>query len=403
MNYLNKIRIENPLTICYTNDVVKNFTANGLLSIGASPAMSEAPEEAEEFYKVAQALLINIGTLTAENEQDIIAIAQTANEAGLPIVFDPVAVGASTYRKQFCKLLLKSAKVSVIKGNASEILALIDDTATMKGQVEDKNSVIVFKNVSFQYQSDASFTLKDVSFNIPKGQWTSIVGHNGSGKSTIAKLMIGIEKVKSGEIFYNNQAITDDNFEKLRKDIGIVFQNPDNQFVGSIVKYDVAFGLENHAVPYDEMHRRVSEALKQVDMLERADYEPNALSGGQKQRVAIASVLALNPSVIILDEATSMLDPDARQNLLDLVRKVKSEHNITIISITHDLSEAMEADHVIVMNKGTVYKEGTATEIFDNAEELTRIGLDLPFPIKINQMLGHQTSFLTYEGLVDQL
>ncbi|HHI7104417.1 TPA: energy-coupling factor transporter ATPase, partial [Staphylococcus aureus] len=187
------------------------------------------------------------------------------------------------------------------------------------------------------------------------------------------------------------------------KDIGIVFQNPDNQFVGSIVKYDVAFGLENHAVPYDEMHRRVSEALKQVDMLERADYEPNALSGGQKQRVAIASVLALNPSVIILDEATSMLDPDARQNLLDLVRKVKSEHNITIISITHDLSEAMEADHVIVMNKGTVYKEGTATEIFDNAEELTRIGLDLPFPIKINQMLGHQTSFLTYEGLVDQL
>lgn len=270
-------------------------------------------------------------------------------------------------------------------------------------QVEDKNSVIVFKDVSFQYQSDASFTLKDVSFNIPKGQWTSIVGHNGSGKSTIAKLMIGIENVKSGEIFYNNQTITDDNFEKLRKDIGIVFQNPDNQFVGSIVKYDVAFGLENHAVPHDEMHRRVSEALKQVDMLERADYEPNALSGGQKQRVAIASVLALNPSVIILDEATSMLDPDARQNLLDLVRIVKSEHNITIISITHDLSEAMEADHVIVMNKGTVYKEGTAIEIFDHAEELTTIGLDLPFPIKINQMLGHQTSFLTYEGLVNQL
>lgn len=270
-------------------------------------------------------------------------------------------------------------------------------------QVEDKNSVIVFKNVSFQYQSDASFTLKDVSFNIPKGQWTFIVGHNGSGKSTIAKLMIGIENVKSGEIFYNNQTITDDNFEKLRKDIGIVFQNPDNQFVGSIVKYDVAFGLENHAVPHDEMHRRVSEALKQVDMLERADYEPNALSGGQKQRVAIASVLALNPSVIILDEATSMLDPDARQNLLDLVRIVKSEHNITIISITHDLSEAMEADHVIVMNKGTVYKEGTAIEIFDHAEELTTIGLDLPFPIKINQMLGHQTSFLTYEGLVNQL
>ncbi|GKS19637.1 hypothetical protein SASK028_19760 [Staphylococcus argenteus] len=139
MKYLDKIRNEQPLTICYTNDVVKNFTANGLLSIGASPAMSEAPEEAEEFYKVAQALLINIGTLTAQNEQDIIAIAQTANELGLPIVFDPVAVGASTYRKQFCKLLLQSANVSVIKGNASEILALIDDTATMKGTDSDNN------------------------------------------------------------------------------------------------------------------------------------------------------------------------------------------------------------------------------------------------------------------------
>lgn len=303
------------------------------------------------------------------------------------------------------KILVKYSKPSQCHIQRFINIVKYDRYTNRKGerQVEDKNSVIVFKNVSFQYQSDASFTLKDVSFNIPKGQWTSIVGHNGSGKSTIAKLMIGIENVKSGEIFYNNQTITDDNFEKLRKDIGIVFQNPDNQFVGSIVKYDVAFGLENHAVPHDEMHRRVSEALKQVDMLERADYEPNALSGGQKQRVAIASVLALNPSVIILDEATSMLDPDARQNLLDLVRIVKSEHNITIISITHDLSEAMEADHVIVMNKGTVYKEGTAIEIFDHAEELTTIGLDLPFPIKINQMLGHQTSFLTYEGLVNQL
>lgn len=269
--------------------------------------------------------------------------------------------------------------------------------------MEDMNSIIAFKNVSFQYQSDASFTLKDVSFNIPKGQWTSIVGHNGSGKSTIAKLMIGIEKIKSGEIFYNSQVVTDDNLEKLRKEIGIVFQNPENQFVGSIVKYDVAFGLENHAVPHDEMHRRVNEALEQVDMLERADYEPNALSGGQKQRVAIASVLALNPSVIILDEATSMLDPNARHNLLNIVRKVKEEHDITIISITHDLSEAMEADHVIVMNKGSVYKEGTASDIFDRAEQLTKIGLDLPFPIKMSQLLGQHTSFLTYEGLVNLL
>lgn len=269
--------------------------------------------------------------------------------------------------------------------------------------MEDNQTILSFKNVTFQYQGDASFTLNDVSFTIPQGKWTSIVGHNGSGKSTIAKLMVGIEQPNQGEIIYQNKTLCEDNLEQTRRDIGIVFQNPDNQFVGATVKYDVAFGLENRAVPHDEMIERVKEALKEVDMLSRADNEPSALSGGQKQRVAIAGALALNPKVIILDEATSMLDPEAREYLLNLVRDIKEHNDMTIISITHDLSEAMQAEHVIVMNQGQVYKKGTPTEIFNDAQDLTAIGLDLPFSMKINQLLTDETTFMTYEGLVNKL
>lgn len=264
-------------------------------------------------------------------------------------------------------------------------------------------NIIEFKNVSFQYQSDSAFTLNNVSFSVPIGKWTSIVGHNGSGKSTIAKLMVGIEEAYEGQILFKNEKIDNSNIHKIRKQIGIVFQNPDNQFVGSIVKFDVAFGLENHAIPHDEMHIKVDKALSEVDMLNKADYEPHSLSGGQKQRVAIAGVLALNPSVIILDEATTMLDPDAKVSLLKLVREVKEDNEVTIISITHDLDEAMEADHVIVMNKGTVFKQGSPEEIFKYTDELTSIGLDLPFSMKMNQLLGFDSSFVTYEGLVKRL
>ena len=166
-----------------------------------------------------------------------------------------------------------------------------------------EENIIKFKDVSFQYQSDTAFTLDHVSFNIPKGKWTTIVGHNGSGKSTLAKLMVGIEQANEGQIFYNNHLINAQNLQDIRKHIGIVLQNPENQFVGSIVKYDVAFGLENHSVPHDNMHRIVKQVLSDVNMLDYADSEPQSLSGGQKQRVAIAGVLALGPSVIILDEA----------------------------------------------------------------------------------------------------
>lgn len=269
--------------------------------------------------------------------------------------------------------------------------------------MEDSNQIIEFNNVTFQYQNDATFTLNDISFTVPNGQWTTIVGHNGSGKSTIAKLIVGIEQPSSGDILFNNIRMNSTNVQMVRNHIGIVFQNPDNQFVGSIVKFDVAFGLENHAVPHDEMQAIVEQSLKEVDMLDKVDYEPHSLSGGQKQRVAIAGVLALNPSVIILDEATTMLDPNAKLSLLKLVHEVKEKNNVTVISITHDLDEVIEADNVIVMNKGSVFKQGTPQEIFNYADELTSIGLDLPFSMKMNQLLGFESSFVTYEGLVRRL
>ncbi len=269
--------------------------------------------------------------------------------------------------------------------------------------MKEEQNIIEFKNVSFKYQSDSAFTLNDVSFHIPRGQWTSIVGHNGSGKSTVTKLMVGIEESDEGQILFNQHKIDKDNIGQIRKQIGIVFQNPDNQFVGAIVKYDVAFGLENHSVPYHEMQEKVTRALKQVDMLDLAEYEPHSLSGGQKQRVAIASVLALNPSVIILDEATSMLDPVAKTSLLQLVKELQKEQQITIISITHDLAETMSADNIIVMNHGRIYKQGKPNEIYNDVDQLMKIGLELPFAMKMNQLLFESSSFVTYEGLVDQL
>ena len=250
--------------------------------------------------------------------------------------------------------------------------------------VNGSNPIIEFKDVSFQYQSDAAFTLNRVSFSIPAGQWTSIVGHNGSGKSTIAKLMVGIEEPSEGQILFQNLPVDSQNKREVRKHIGIVFQNPDNQFVGSIVKFDVAFGLENQLV-------------------NKADDEPHSLSGGQKQRVAIAGVLALNPDVLILDEATTMLDPHGKSSLLNLVNEVKVNNHVTIISITHDLDEAMHADQIIVLNKGTVFKQGTPQDIFKCEDALISVGLDLPFPLKMNRLLGFDSTYVTYEGLIKKL
>lgn len=263
--------------------------------------------------------------------------------------------------------------------------------------------IIEFDNVSFQYQGDAWFTLKDVSFSIPKGKWTSIVGHNGSGKSTIAKLMIGMMPYQKGEIRYDGLTLTEETINDIRKHIGIVFQNPDNQFVGSTVQYDVAFGLENLDIPYEQMHEDVPKILKEVEMYAQRNHEPQALSGGQKQRVAIAGVLVLSPEVIILDEATSMLDPEGKQSLMRLVKHLNQERNVTIISITHDLTETLDSDYMVVMNRGKVFDQGKPEKIFKNGEALSEIGLDLPFSMHMNQLLGHPSEFITYDELVERL
>lgn len=263
--------------------------------------------------------------------------------------------------------------------------------------------IIELDNVSFQYQGDAWFTLKDVSFSIPKGKWTSIVGHNGSGKSTIAKLMIGMMPYQKGEIRYDGLTLTEETINDIRNHIGIVFQNPDNQFVGSTVQYDVAFGLENLDIPYEQMHEDVPKILKEVEMYAQRNHEPQALSGGQKQRVAIAGVLVLSPEVIILDEATSMLDPEGKQSLMRLVRHLNQERNVTIISITHDLTETLDSDYMVVMNRGKVFDQGKPEKIFKKGEALNEIGLDLPFSMHMNQLLGYPSEFITYEELVERL
>lgn len=269
--------------------------------------------------------------------------------------------------------------------------------------MDTREHIITFNNVKFKYNSDEPLALNDVSFGIPKGQWTSIVGHNGSGKSTIAKLMVGIEKPIDGNIYFHDQSINQQNLSDLRQHIGIVFQNPENQFVGSTVAFDVAFGLENNSVSYDDMQRIVPKALEDVEMLDRADYEPQSLSGGQKQRVAIAGVLALDTDVIILDEATSMLDPAGRKELINLIHRLKEDKEVTIISITHDLTEAAEADYLVVLNEGEIYQTGKPHDIFNDGDGLMDIGLDLPFSIRMARTLLGSTDFITYEGLVKKL
>lgn len=245
------------------------------------------------------------------------------------------------------------------------------------------NQIVQFKNVSFRYDTDAPYALNNVSFEVFEGEWLAIVGHNGSGKSTIAKLMNGLLFPEKGDIYIHHLKLSEELVWDIRDLIGMVFQNPDNQFVGTTVQDDVAFGLENHGIPRKEMIERVHEALRQVKMSNFLDQEPHHLSGGQKQRVAIASVLALRPRIIILDEATSMLDPRGRSQVLDVVRELKKKEKLTIISITHDLEEAARADRIIVMNRGEVYREGLPEDIFKMDEELIRLGLDIPFTTKL--------------------
>lgn len=250
--------------------------------------------------------------------------------------------------------------------------------------------------------------LNDVSFTLYEGEWLAVVGHNGSGKSTLAKLLIGLLFPSSGEVNLFLEPLTEENLWETRSRMGIVFQNPDNQFVGSTVQDDVAFALENNGVPHDMMVKRVQEALEQVKMTDYINHEPHHLSGGQKQRVGIAGALALHPELLILDEATSMLDPQGREEVIEIVKKLRAEIGLTVVSITHDLEEVLLADRILVMNEGRVLMVGTPQEIFAQGSELGKIGLDLPFALRVSELLRTagvelQGNHMTEEELVNEL
>jgi energy-coupling factor transport system ATP-binding protein len=226
------------------------------------------------------------------------------------------------------------------------------------------NSIDV-KHLKFKYDDNQdNYTLDDLSFHVKQSEWLSIIGHNGSGKSTTVRLIDGLLAAESGDIFVENELLTEDNVWNIRQKIGMVFQNPDNQFVGATVEDDVAFGLENKGIPLEEMQSRVKEALQLVGMSDFADREPSRLSGGQKQRVAIAGAIAMRPNIIILDEATSMLDPEGRLELIQTIKEIRDQYNMTVISITHDLDEVALSDRVLVMKRGKVESSSTPRELF---------------------------------------
>lgn len=249
-----------------------------------------------------------------------------------------------------------------------------------------KDVAIELKNVSFSY--DEKDVLKDISLKIYKGEYVSLIGHNGSGKSTLAKIMAYLVDVKEGEVYILNNLINDSNADSLREVIGIVFQNPDNQFIGSTVEDDIAFGLENRDVEYQKMHELVNKYATLVGMNKYLNKEPSELSGGQKQRVALAGILSLGLKIIILDEATSMLDPEGVKEIKDLIFKMKKEDkDLTIVSITHDMEEAYLSDRVIVINDKTIYKDDTPEEVFKDEDTLIKMGLDIPFVLKVKNKL----------------
>lgn len=240
--------------------------------------------------------------------------------------------------------------------------------------------MIQVNNLTYIYQKK-DLALDDISFEIKDGEFVSILGHNGSGKSTLSKILVGLLEPTKGNVKINNLDLNEKNINEIRKNVGIVFQNPDNQFVGVSVKHDIAFGMENREIPRDEMLRRIDEYIKKVDMERYIDAEPHTLSGGQKQRVAIAGILALNTDIIILDEATSMLDPEGVIEIKELIKSLKGKK--TIISITHDLDFARLSDRVIVLRDGKIIKDCTPDEAFNDIESLQSSRLDIPFNLKL--------------------
>lgn len=247
---------------------------------------------------------------------------------------------------------------------------------------------ISVRNISFAYEEDRD-VLSNIDFDIPAGKYTAIIGHNGSGKSTLSKLLLGLQFPTEGEIFIFNKSF-EKHFHSIRHNIGVVFQNPDNQFIGTTVEDDIAFGLENRQVKPEEMPALIEAAAELVNMEKFLKYEPQRLSGGQKQAVAIASVLALNAKIMIFDEATSMLDPLGKTKIKHLMRKICDEKKKTIISITHDMDEAFNADFVIVLSNGRLFMADKPEVVFGNSENLKQIQLKLPFFLELSEIIRRE-------------
>ena len=271
------------------------------------------------------------------------------------------------------------------------------------------SDIITVNNIKYKYNiDDDHLALNDVSFSVKQGEWLSIVGPNGSGKSTLAKTLNGLIAPQEGSVQVDGLDLTMENVWDIRQRVGMVFQNPDNQFVGATVQDDVAFGLENLGVPRPEMIERIEHALAQVGMTDFAEKEPARLSGGQKQRVAIAGIVALKPKIMILDEAPSMLDPRGRREVLQTVKEVKERENLTVLSITHDVDEAAASDRVLVMKGGQIIDHDKPEAIFSQTKNLMSYGLDVPFPERLKQALAQENitvpdDYLTKEGLIDWL
>ena len=270
-------------------------------------------------------------------------------------------------------------------------------------------SLISLQNLFYRYTTSSDkFVLNDISLTIEKGEWITLIGANGSGKSTLVKTLNGLNVPQKGEVTIDGLTLNEENIWTIRQKVGMVFQNPDNQFVGSTVQDDVAFGLENIGLPREEMIERIDQALIRVGMEDFKQIEPARLSGGQKQRVAIAGILALRPEIIVLDEATSMLDPKGRAEVLATVKSIKEESNVTVISITHDINEAAQADRIFVMEQGQIKRVNTPEEIFKLGDELIDLGLNVPFAEQLKEELARRglnvpNEYMTEERLVEWL
>ena len=274
-------------------------------------------------------------------------------------------------------------------------------------ETEERRVILSIRHATFQYESvsesaaEEEPAVRDVSLDIMEGEFLAVIGHNGSGKSTLAKMMNALVLPQTGEVVVGGMRTNDESkIWDIRQMAGMVFQNPDNQMVATIVEEDVAFGPENIGIPQPEIRRRVDEALRSVHMLEMAHNAPHMLSGGQKQRVAIAGILAIRPRIIVLDEPTAMLDPEGRAEVMDTVRRINREEGITIVHITHFMEEAVKADRVIVMEEGRIVMQGTPKAVFSHVAQLQEIGLDVPRAAELAQYL-RQGGLPVPEDIID--